>query len=77
VGAAGHISIGDQAMIAAQGGVTKSLPGKEVYFGMPAVPARIGRERVAHINRLKHLYQRVKELEEQVAALREQGNSGD
>ncbi len=32
---AGHLEIGDGATIAARGGVTKSIPGNEVYSGYP------------------------------------------
>ncbi len=32
---AGHLSIGDYAVIAARGGVTKSIPGGKVYSGFP------------------------------------------
>lgn len=64
VGVVGHIEIGDQAVVGAQSGVTKSLRAKGMYCGMPAVPDRDFKERLAYTNRLEKLFERVKKLEQ-------------
>jgi UDP-3-O-[3-hydroxymyristoyl] glucosamine N-acyltransferase len=40
-GTAGHLKIGDFAVIAGKGGVTKSLKGKKIYAGFPAVEHKL------------------------------------
>ncbi len=40
---AGHLKIGDRAMLAARSGVTKSLEGGKVYGGFPAVEINSGK----------------------------------
>lgn len=64
VGVVGHIEIGDQAVVGAQSGVSKSLSGKEVYMGSPAIPAKEWREQVAMLHRLGKLQDRVRKLEQ-------------
>jgi len=49
---AGHLEIGDRAMVAARGGVTKSLEGNRVYGGFPAVDIKLWRKTQAAIMRL-------------------------
>jgi len=49
---AGHLSIGDKAMIAARGGVTKSLDGNKIYGGFPAVDIKLWRKTQAALMRL-------------------------
>lgn len=66
VGVVGHIEIGDQAIVAAKSGVSKSIPAKEMWWGSPAGPIHEQKERVAHINRLPKLIERVKRLEERL-----------
>ena len=39
-GLADHISIGDDTIIAAKAGVTKSFPAKSIVVGAPAVPRK-------------------------------------
>jgi len=69
VGVVGHIEIGSQAVVAAQSGVSKSIPEKEVWWGCPATPIRETKEKMALINRLPKLSDRVRRLEELVEAL--------
>ncbi len=64
VGVVGHIEIGDQSIIAAKSGVSKNLPAKSVVWGIPATPLREEKEKVAYINRLPKLWERVKRLEQ-------------
>ncbi len=49
---AGHLKIGDKAMIAARGGVTKTLDGGKIYGGFPAVDIRLWRKTQAALMRL-------------------------
>jgi len=49
---AGHLSIGDRAMLAARSGVTKSLEGGKIYGGFPAVDIKMWRKMQAAIARL-------------------------
>jgi len=49
---AGHLSIGDRAMLAARSGVTKSLEGGKVYGGFPAVDIKMWRKMQAALSRL-------------------------
>ncbi|MDD5350306.1 MAG: UDP-3-O-(3-hydroxymyristoyl)glucosamine N-acyltransferase [Chthoniobacteraceae bacterium] len=68
VGVVGHIEIGDQAVVAAKSGVSKSIPAKQMWWGSPAGPIQEQKEQHARLNRLAKLMERVKRLEEQVAA---------
>ena len=49
---AGHLEIGDRAMLAARSGVTKSLEGGRIYGGFPAVDIKMWRKTQAAIARL-------------------------
>ncbi len=49
---AGHLSIGDRAILAARSGVTKSLEGGKVYGGFPAVEIKLWRKMQAALMRL-------------------------
>jgi len=51
-GTAGHLKIGDRAMLAARTGVTKSLEGGKVYGGFPAVEIKTWRKMQAALMRL-------------------------
>lgn len=66
-GCAGHITIGDQAIILARAGVTKSLPGGQMYQGLPARPAAEERKRQAQLSRVPKLVNEVKELAKKLA----------
>ena len=70
VGTAGHLSIGDGAVITAQSGVPNDLPANSLYSGYPAVENRQWLKTTAALNRLPELQKRLRELEEQLAALR-------
>ena len=67
-GVAGHLEIGSQVVVAAQAGVTKSLLTPGQYMGFPATPVREMRELLVTQRRLPDLLQRVKSLEQQLAA---------
>lgn len=49
---AGHLKIGDFAVIAARGGVTKSLEGGRQYGGFPAVDIRLWKKMQVALSRL-------------------------
>jgi UDP-3-O-[3-hydroxymyristoyl] glucosamine N-acyltransferase len=52
-------------MIAAQSGISKSVPGG-VWFGYPAVPIAEAKQQIAWIHRLGKLFARVKEIEKKL-----------
>ncbi len=64
VGLVGHIEIGDAAIIGAKSGVSKSVPPKEHWFGIPALHEDDFKKRLAYTNRLEKLNARVKKLEQ-------------
>lgn len=70
-GIVGHITIGDGAVVAAQAGVTKSIPNSTKVSGYPAKPHEQAKRVNACLQRLPIAYNKIKELEEQVAKLRE------
>lgn len=62
VGIVGHVDIADGSRIAAQSGVSKSIPGG-TWFGYPAMPMPEARRQIAWVRRLGRLFERVKEIE--------------
>jgi UDP-3-O-[3-hydroxymyristoyl] glucosamine N-acyltransferase len=66
VGIAGHVAIGSQSTLGARSGVTKDVPAGQSYLGFPAVPAKQERRRIASVNRLPRLMQRIEELEKKL-----------
>ncbi len=70
VGISGHLVIGDDVIILAGGMVTKSLPAQGQYGSvLPAQPVGEWRRTVARLRRLEELHDRVKALENQLAAV--------
>ncbi len=55
-GSAGHLSIGDRAMVGAQGGVTHDLPADGLYWGTPAIKASVYKRILAIQRKLPELY---------------------
>ncbi len=68
VGVNGHIEIGDGAIVTAMAGITKSVAPKEVLVGLPAKPMREYKENYVLLRNIHKLYERVRELEERLAA---------
>lgn len=68
VGIAGHVTIGDKATLTARTGVTTNLLGGEIYSGRPAAPFREVMKLRVHLRNLPKLVERVKTLENAVAA---------
>ena len=73
VGLAGHIEIGDKAVIGAQSGLSKNVPPGSVVLGAPAKPMKEWKQNNVYISQLGKLYERVKELEEEVKSLKAEG----
>jgi len=71
VGVNGHIEIGDAAIVSAMAGVTKSVPPKTILAGLPARPLREFKQNNALLRNIHKLYERVRVLEEQLAASQE------
>jgi UDP-3-O-[3-hydroxymyristoyl] glucosamine N-acyltransferase len=69
VGVAGHLTIGDKVTFLAKSGVTKDYPTPGAYTGYPARPLIEGRRMLTYPARVPELLDRVKELEERLAAL--------
>jgi UDP-3-O-[3-hydroxymyristoyl] glucosamine N-acyltransferase len=69
VGIVGHITIGDGAQIGAQSGVSNSVADGQVVMGSPPVPIKDFRRMVAVQKKLPEMYDRLKSLEKQLAAL--------
>ena len=72
VGVVGHITLGDGVIAGAQSGLTKSVPAGSRLWGTPAEPMRQTADSFARIRRLPRLFERVKQLEAEVAELKEQ-----
>jgi UDP-3-O-[3-hydroxymyristoyl] glucosamine N-acyltransferase len=70
VGTAGHLSIGDGAVITAQSGVPNDVPPNSLFSGYPAVENRQWLKTMAALNRLPELQKRIRDLEQEVLALK-------
>jgi UDP-3-O-[3-hydroxymyristoyl] glucosamine N-acyltransferase len=68
-GIAGHVQIGSRVTLGGRSGVTKDVPAGSSFLGFPAVSAAVERRRIASVNRLPRLLQRIKALEAQVAEI--------
>lgn len=69
VGIVGHISIGDRVQIGAKSGVPNSVPAGQVVMGSPVLPHKDYLRLQAVQKKLPEMYERLKALEKQVAAL--------
>jgi UDP-3-O-[3-hydroxymyristoyl] glucosamine N-acyltransferase len=63
VGVAGHLTIGDGAMIGAQAGVTGDIEPKSMMLGSPAVELRRFRRSATLFKKFPELLERIKRLE--------------
>jgi UDP-3-O-[3-hydroxymyristoyl] glucosamine N-acyltransferase len=68
-GVVGHITIGDGAKINAQSGVSKSIEPGKIVTGSPAFDYTAALRSQATTRKLPELERRIKELEDQIAAL--------
>ena len=69
VGVVGHLTIGDGAIVTAQSGVSKSLKAGEQVFGSPAQPIKKAFITNAHIQRLDHYANTIKDLKKRIEVL--------
>jgi UDP-3-O-[3-hydroxymyristoyl] glucosamine N-acyltransferase len=60
---AGHLEIGDKAIIGAQSGLSKNVPPGSMVIGAPAKPMKEWKQNNFYISQLGKLFERVKELE--------------
>lgn len=65
VGIVGHVTIADRAMIGAQSGVSRDVPGG-TWFGYPAMPMDETKRQIVWIRRLGKLFERVKAIEKKL-----------
>lgn len=72
VGLAGHLKIGNRVSVAAQSGVMNNIPDGEKWIWSPAQPDRIAKRQIIALQQLPELFRRVKELERQVEAGRQE-----
>lgn len=72
VGVAGHLTIGDNARVGAQAGIAGDVPPGEDMLGSPAIPIENARRSMYAVQKLPEWIRRIKELEREVKALREQ-----
>ena len=70
-GLAGHITIGDNSVIMAKAGVTKDVPPCSFMLGQPAIPHTEFKRLNAAQHRLPETTAKLRELEQQLAALQE------
>ncbi len=76
-GVVGHIQIGDGAIVAAQAGVTKSVPANTKVSGYPAKPHDSAKRVNACVQKLPHLYKRIKIMEDKIKQLEGRLNNGE
>ncbi|HZY04073.1 MAG TPA: UDP-3-O-(3-hydroxymyristoyl)glucosamine N-acyltransferase [Anaeromyxobacteraceae bacterium] len=70
-GAINHLEIGAGARFGAQSGVVGDVPAGETYTGYPAIPHAEWLRSSAALRRLPELLKRVRELEKEIASLKE------
>jgi UDP-3-O-[3-hydroxymyristoyl] glucosamine N-acyltransferase len=70
VGLVGHIDVGDGVQIGAQSGVPNSIKSGQIVLGCPARPHKEFLKLNAYYSRLPEIFQRLKQLEAQVAQLK-------
>lgn len=70
VGVAGHCTIGDGARVTAQSGTHGDIPPGETVSGSPAIENKLWLKFVAVYARLPELYEQVRALRQEVAALK-------
>jgi len=71
VGIAGHLTVGDRVKIASKSGVSNSIPEGETYRGSPAMPGIKYHRSHAVFRNLPDLSYKVRQLEKELAKLRE------
>jgi UDP-3-O-[3-hydroxymyristoyl] glucosamine N-acyltransferase len=72
VGLVDHIEIGNGIILGAQSGVSRSLKDRGIYVGSPVKPINQYKRLEVHIRNLDALNIKVKELQSEIDALKEQ-----
>ncbi len=75
VGLVGHIKLENNVIVAAQSGVSKSILKPGLYFGSPAKEIKTASKLEAHIRNFPEYVDRIKKLEDQLEALKEELNN--
>lgn len=70
MGVADHVTIGDRVKIASKSGIDKNVPDDQVRMGYPALPGLQYHRASAVFKRLPELAQQVRDLEKQLAELK-------
>ena len=70
VGIAGHLTVGDDVMVAAQSGSLGNIDPRTKVLGSPALPIDDAKRAIAVIPKLPEWVKRIKQLEREVAELR-------
>ena len=74
VGTVGHIEIGDNAILAAKSGISKNVPGGEIWFGYPAMPIMKQKKIEANLRNLPDTVKKVNKLVKQLEELQRKLN---
>jgi len=74
-GVADHVKIGMAARVGAKSGVMENLPPKAEVFGLPSDERRAYWRQLAALRRLPEMVKRLRELEQQVADLKQQSGA--
>jgi UDP-3-O-[3-hydroxymyristoyl] glucosamine N-acyltransferase len=72
VGCAGHLTVGDGAMVSVQSGVPNDIPAGALYTGTPAIDHHQFLRNVAAVNQLPELIKTVRQIQAEVARLRDE-----
>ncbi len=77
VGAAGHLTVGKNTMVAAQSGIPHDVPANSVIGGYPAVNIRSWRRYSAVLPKLPEILRRLRRLEQMLGKERKAGEEVD
>lgn len=72
VGVAGHLTVGENSRVVAQSGIPNDVPANSVIGGYPAVNVLSWRRTSAALPKLPALLRRVRKLEQELAALKQE-----
>jgi len=74
VGIAGHLNIGNNAVLAAQTGVSKDVPEGSIMFGSPALPIMQQKRIDVSLRHLPEMNKKLHALENEIIELKEKLN---
>ena len=70
-GVAPFVRVGNDARVGARGGVTRDMPSRAAWSGMPAIPHRDWLKSSIRFRQLEQMHQRCERLESEIESLRE------